>query len=295
MRSRLEGVSNVVAALRAGIGTVGMSSECSALLALSAPLADALTSETGAVADSAALRAAASQGSRLPAASKSSRGLLIDTNIGHTPHFSWLPSLRGAPIESMEHLNTADIKPRLSDSIRDRKNFMIILNTICRKAAQTAYIHPVHLDEISRKFAIKIEDCTSIAQLEVLENEITRKYCLLVQSYSLRTYSKPIQNIINYISFNLTADLSLNALSEEFLLNSSYLSTLFKKETGVTLTNFVNTKRIEHAIYLLNTTQSAIQDIAAQCGINDANYFTKLFKKLKNMTPTQYREMVQHK
>ena len=103
-------------------------------------------------------------------------------------------------IESMEHLNSANIKPRLSDSIRDRKNFMIILNTICRKAAQTAYIHPVHLDEISRKFAIKIEDCTSIAQLEVLENEMTRKYCLLVQSYSLRAYSKPIQNIINYIS-----------------------------------------------------------------------------------------------
>ncbi|MFR8131502.1 MAG: helix-turn-helix domain-containing protein [Lachnospira sp.] len=48
-------------------------------------------------------------------------------------------------------------------------------------------------------------------------------------------------------------------------------------------------------MYLLNTTQSAIQDIAAQCGINDVNYFTKLFKKLKNMTPTQYREMVQHK
>ena len=93
-------------------------------------------------------------------------------------------------IENMERLNSSDIKPRLSDSIRDRKNFMIILNTICRKAAQTAYIHPVHLDEISRKFAIKIEDCTSIAQLEVLENEITRKYCLLVQSHSLRTYSK---------------------------------------------------------------------------------------------------------
>ena len=105
MRSCLEGVSNVVAALRAGIGTVGMSSECSALLALSAPLADALTSETGAVADSAALRAAASQGSRLPAASKSSRGLLIDTNIGHTPHFLGSPQggscrhgrLRGVP------------------------------------------------------------------------------------------------------------------------------------------------------------------------------------------------------
>ena len=197
-----------------------------------------------------------------------------------------------ASIDKLDHLNTANIKQRLSDSLRDRKNLMIILNTLCRKAAQAAYVHPVHLNEISRKFAIKIENCTTIAQLEALENDLTRRYCLLVQSYSLRTYSKPVQNIINYISFNLTADLSLNAIANEFSLNSSYLSTLFKKETGTTLTNYVNNKRIEHAIYLLNTTKLPIQEIAVQCGINDVNYFTKLFKKLKNMTPTQYREMV---
>lgn len=97
------------------------------------------------------------------------------------------------------------------------------------------------------------------------------------------------------ISFNLTADLSLTAISTEFSLNSSYLSTLFKKETGTTLTNYVNGKRMEHAIYLLNTTMLPIQDIAVQCGINDVNYFTKLFKKTKNKTPTQYRELIQKK
>ena len=194
---------------------------------------------------------------------------------------------------TLEKKHSSGIKPRLSDSIRDRKNFMIILNTLCRKAAQSAYVHPIHLDEISRKFAIRIESCTTIAQLETLENEITRKYCLLVQSYSLRKYSKPVQNIINYISFNLTDDLSLNAISAEFALNSSYVSSLFKRETGSTLTNFVNNKRIEHAIYLLNTTKLPIQDIAVQCGITDVNYFTKLFKKIKNMTPSQYREMIQ--
>ena len=198
-----------------------------------------------------------------------------------------------ASIDKLAHLNSSGIKPRLSDSIRDRKNFMIILNTLCRKAAQSAYVHPIHLDEISRKFAIRIESCTTIAQLETLENEITRKYCLLVQSYSLRKYSKPVQNIINYISFNLTDNLSLNAISSEFALNSSYVSSLFKRETGSTLTNFVNNKRVEHAIYLLNTTKLPIQDIAVQCGITDVNYFTKLFKKIKNMTPSQYRELIQ--
>ena len=69
-------------------------------------------------------------------------------------------------IDKLAHLNSSGIKPRLSDSIRDRKNFMIILNTLCRKAAQSAYVHPIHLDEISRKFAIRIESCTTIAQLE---------------------------------------------------------------------------------------------------------------------------------
>lgn len=53
-------------------------------------------------------------------------------------------------IDKLAHLNSSGIKPRLSDSIRDRKNFMIILNTLCRKAAQSAYVHPIHLDEISR-------------------------------------------------------------------------------------------------------------------------------------------------
>ena len=142
-------------------------------------------------------------------------------------------------IDKLAHLNSSGIKPRLSDSIRDRKNFMIILNTLCRKAAQSAYVHPIHLDEISRKFAIRIESCTTIAQLETLESEITRKYCLLVQSYSLRKYSKPVQNIINYISFNLTDDLSLNTISAEFALNSSYVSSLFIDDNGTPYLSFV--------------------------------------------------------
>ena len=67
-----------------------------------------------------------------------------------------------------------------------------------------------------------------------------------------------------------------------FKLAVIYLQTLFKERNRSNSDELRKTiKRIEHAIYLLNTTQSAIQDIAAQCGINDVNYFTKLFKSLK--------------
>lgn len=198
--------------------------------------------------------------------------------------------------ESIEHImnNGGLPKPaqRFPDSVRDMKNGLIILNTLCRKAAQSGRIHPVYLDTISKKYATRIENCNSLQQLNGLNKEMLRKYCMLVQKHSLKNYSQPVQNVINEISFHLNGDLGLESLAELVSLNKSYLSSLFKKETGETLTNYVNRKRIDHSIYLLNTTNHNIQDIAMLCGISDLNYFTKLFKKMKHMTPSEYRNMV---
>lgn len=183
---------------------------------------------------------------------------------------------------------------RFDDSLRDTKNGLIILNTLCRKAAQRGHVHPVYLDDVSKKFALKIEYCNSMQQLDQYQKEMMRKYCMLVQSHSLRDYSKPIREVINQITLHLNSDLSLEALADFVALNKSYLSTLFKKETGETLTTFVNKKRIEHAIYLLNSSKMSIQDIASICGIPDVNYFTKTFKKLKTITPSEYRKMIRN-
>ena len=184
------------------------------------------------------------------------------------------------------------LKQRFPDSVRDLKNQLIIMNTLCRKAAEQGMVHPIYLDDTSRKFAIKIENTSSTSQLSSIKKEIVRKYCALVRSHSLRNYSKPIQETINYINIYMTEDLSLTAIAGRLNLNSSYLSTLFKKEVGTTLTNYVNETRIKHAIYLLNVSPRPIQEISSQCGIQDVNYFTRLFKKIKKMTPSQYRALI---
>jgi len=93
---------------------------------------------------------------------------------------------------------------------------------------------------------------------------------------------------------DLTADLSLKANADALNVNASYLSTLFKKETGSTLTDYVNRKRIEHAVYLLNTTSLPISTVGQRCGIQDDNYFTKMFKKYTSMTPKQFRNRSKH-
>lgn len=183
-----------------------------------------------------------------------------------------------------------EMEKRLSDPIRDIKNYTIILNTILRKSAEKGKVHPIHLDALSSQFAKEIENITSVKKGIELQKNMVEKYCLLVKKHSINHYSFPIQKVITYIDTDLTADLSLSALSNLLNLSPNYLSALFKKEAGTTLTNYVNTKRIEHAVYLLSSTDMQIQNIAQYCGIPDVNYFTKIFKKVMNKTPSEFKE-----
>lgn len=185
-----------------------------------------------------------------------------------------------------------DMEKHSPDPIRNMKNYCIILNTLLRKAAELGAVHPLHIDSLSSKFAIKIENAVSTAALTRLQSEMVHKYCLLVKNHSMQGYSLLIRKVLTRIDTDLTADLSLRAQAALLNINSSYLSTLFKKEVGMTLTDYVNNKRVEHALFLLNTTTMQIQAIAQHCGIPDVNYFTKTFKKHIGKTPKEYRDSV---
>lgn len=117
-----------------------------------------------------------------------------------------------------------------------------------------------------------------------------RHYCNLVKEYNLQDYSLPIRRVLTYISSDLTADLSLKSLAEQLNVNASYLSSLFKKEMGISLTEYVNTARITHAQILLYTTDQPIKNIALQCGISDMYYFSRMFKRITGVTPKVYRD-----
>lgn len=181
---------------------------------------------------------------------------------------------------------------RVSNPVRNRKNYLIILNTILRKAAEYGNVHPLHIDSISSRFALRIEQIISEKEADALPHEMVRKYCLLVKNHSLQGYSSIVKEVLTRIDSDLTADLGLKTQAELLNVNPNYLSTLFKKETGSTLTEYVNRKRIEKALFLLNSTDLQISSVAQFCGIPDANYFTKLFKKQIGITPKEYRDLI---
>lgn len=187
--------------------------------------------------------------------------------------------------------NTAliNIEQRVPDPIRSFKNYTIVFNTLLRKAVEYGGVHPVYIDSISSDYAKRIETVNSVESGIKLQREMVHNYCLLVKEHSMRGYSQPVKKIMLHIDLDLAADLSLKAISKILNMNPSYLSALFKKETGQTLTEYVTKKRMRHAADLLSSTTLQVQTVAQQCGIMDVNYFTKAFKKETGKTPTEYR------
>ncbi len=192
----------------------------------------------------------------------------------------------------MNNFVSSGMESRTVDTLRNFKNYTVILNTLLRKAAETGGVHPLHIDSLSSKFAFRIESAASEDECKSIQREMARKYALLVKNHSMKGYSLLVRKVLTRIDSDLTADLSLKSQADLLQVNASYLSTLFKKETGSTLTEYVNRKRVEHALFLLNSTNMQIQLIAQYCGIPDVNYFTKTFKKLIGKTPKEYRDVM---
>ncbi|MBR5782589.1 MAG: helix-turn-helix transcriptional regulator [Clostridia bacterium] len=185
-----------------------------------------------------------------------------------------------------------NIEQRIPDKLRNLKNYCIIMNTLLRKAAEQGGVHPLYLNKISTTFAHGIERMDSDSGVGEMMLDMTRAYCRLVKKYALQSYSAPVQKCIVCVDADLTQDLTLGHLAKLQNISAAYLSALFKKETGQTLTDYVNLKRVEYAKKLLRETDLQVQEIACQSGISDIHYFSRVFKKYANITPKGYRKFI---
>ncbi|EHI57997.1 helix-turn-helix domain-containing protein [Hungatella hathewayi] len=158
--------------------------------------------------------------------------------------------------------------------------------------AEQANVHPYYLGKISAKFSFRIDALTNPEHKTRIMQDMIRQYCLLIQNHAECEYSRLIQRVLIMIEANLASDLSLKAIAGELNINASYLSHLFKKEVGITLTEYVNKTRIEESLVCLNGTDMQIQAIGQKVGIYDLAYFTKLFKKQIGMSPSDYRKSI---
>lgn len=103
-------------------------------------------------------------------------------------------------------------------------------------------------------------------------------------------YSLNIRRAMNYIQAHYKDNITLDVMVSHLNLNKSYFCTLFKKETGVTFTSYVNLIRIEKSKRQLLKDNRSVLDIALSVGFSNQNYYTITFKKHTNMTPMEFRK-----
>jgi AraC-like DNA-binding protein len=98
-----------------------------------------------------------------------------------------------------------------------------------------------------------------------------------------------IEQVTNFIEANSHMPLNVNVLCEYINYSRSYLSRVFKTETGYSIPEYINHVRINHAKQLLEETELSIQEIAISVGFPDAFYFSKMFKKQLGISPSNYK------
>ena len=124
--------------------------------------------------------------------------------------------------------------------------------------------------------------------LSLLMMELTRES--LTMQFSSHTAKSPvIIQICEWIKANYYHPFTVSGLAAEFGYQPDYLSNLFKKQTGTTLTQYTNKIRIETSKNLLTNYGLSIKEAAYSCGFPDEKYYMKIFKKTEGITPTQYK------
>ncbi len=130
----------------------------------------------------------------------------------------------------------------------------------------------------------------------VLDSAATllRQYEQYFQGLHLGRYSWRLARAVDYILTNLGQNLYLDIVAEAVGVGAQHLSRLFKEELDSTFTRFVNQQRIDRARYLLLSSSLGVAEIAEAVGFRDADYFSKVFRRLCSCAPSEYRSSLGH-
>lgn len=138
----------------------------------------------------------------------------------------------------------------------------------------------------------KVEDMSAVWQSYQSAKHKMQQASYLPKTETVSPGGKIVLDCVSYIQehYNST-ELTLEKLAEYVYLSPNYLSTLFRRMMGMTVSQYISNVRISHAKEFLEKRNLKIYDVAYCCGYKDANYFAKVFKKMAGISPCEYRTM----
>ncbi len=146
---------------------------------------------------------------------------------------------------------------------------------------------PTHQPFLSKEAADTGNAFNSITDFCIWTHTVTEKTVELISSKD--PVSVVITTLTRYIQDNINNDLTRTELANFVHLHPDYLSTMFHRKMGISLSEYITRERIQAAKKLLISTDLPISEVATRTGFQTISYFSKQFKRLENMTPYQFR------
>lgn len=143
---------------------------------------------------------------------------------------------------------------------------------------------------LSDYYIQRADHLKSIEEISDLNSQMRLDYTKRMNALGKqKVCSKPVVQCMDYIYNNLHTRITIPILASYVHLNPSYLSRLFKKETNLSISEYILKKKIETSQNMLIYTNRAISDISSTLAFPSQSYFTKCFRNLTGLTPSDYR------
>jgi two-component system, response regulator YesN len=143
---------------------------------------------------------------------------------------------------------------------------------------------------LSGEMLLEVFKLEKYSEIENTVITMVEKVCILITEALSRKNNSTVANTKNYLDENFSdSNLTLKTVADKFYINSSYLSRIFKKGTGISFSEYLTKIRIENATVKLKTEDFKAYQLAQMVGIPDPNYFVKCFKKITGISFAEYK------
>ncbi|KAA8745392.1 helix-turn-helix domain-containing protein [Paenibacillus sp. UASWS1643] len=175
------------------------------------------------------------------------------------------------------------------NQLRSIKNLGIYVIALATRAAIEGGLYAEVAYILSDLHIQHIEDLREYSMVVSAIGDALIDFVDRVSNNKRKNISKSIATCQEYIFNHLYDNIPLSVLADKAGLQENYLSQLFKKETGVTITQFIQQEKVEEAKKMLELTSERVTAIAAKLNFYDQNHFIKIFKRYTGLTPKRYR------
>lgn len=176
-----------------------------------------------------------------------------------------------------------------ADPVRNVKYLFIANITLHTRFAIEGGLDGETAYNASDMYIRKMDLCPSVDEVMELHREMTAYFTnKMANLRKEKVVSKPVIQCINYIEAHLHTSIRIRDLADHVSLNPTYLATVFKKETGHTITDYILRRRIDTACNMLRYSEYSASQISEILAFSSQSYFIRCFRQIKGMTPHEY-------